>query len=121
VDSTVGTFRAGARLPVMPSLVQGRGQERATAAPELRAYRLGGRANSRGTPSAAASFDRGGSARGRSRVRQVADVFGPGSTALPMRKVAERALEHNDEECAGSRISHSRSWTRTPVTRRRPP
>jgi hypothetical protein len=32
------------------------------------------------------------------RVRQVADVFGPGSTALSMRKVAERALEHDDEE-----------------------
>jgi hypothetical protein len=27
------------------------------------------------------------------RVRQVADVFGPGSAALSMRKVAERALE----------------------------
>ena len=32
------------------------------------------------------------------RVRQVADVFGPGSTALSMRKVAECALEHDDEE-----------------------
>jgi hypothetical protein len=32
------------------------------------------------------------------RVRQVADLFGPASTALSMRKVAERALEHEDEE-----------------------
>jgi hypothetical protein len=32
------------------------------------------------------------------RVRQVADVFGPASTAFSMRKVAERALEHDDEE-----------------------
>ena len=32
------------------------------------------------------------------RVRQVADVFGPASAALSMRKVAERALEHDDEE-----------------------
>jgi hypothetical protein len=32
------------------------------------------------------------------RVRQVADVFGPASTARSMRKVAERALEHDDEE-----------------------
>jgi hypothetical protein len=33
------------------------------------------------------------------RVRQVADVFGPASTALSMRNVAERAaLEHDDEE-----------------------
>ena len=32
------------------------------------------------------------------RVRQVADVFGPASSALSMRKVAVRALEHNDEE-----------------------
>ena len=31
-------------------------------------------------------------------LRQVADVFAPGSTALSMRKVAERALEHDDEE-----------------------
>jgi hypothetical protein len=31
-------------------------------------------------------------------VRQVADVFGPGSAALSMRKVAERALDHDDEE-----------------------
>jgi len=31
-------------------------------------------------------------------VRQVADVFGPASTALSMRKVAERALEHDDED-----------------------
>jgi hypothetical protein len=44
------------------------------------------------------------------RVRQVADVFGPGSTALSMRKVAERALEHDDEKTyADSRISYSRS------------
>jgi hypothetical protein len=32
------------------------------------------------------------------RVRQVADVFGPGSAALSIRKVAERALEHDYEE-----------------------
>jgi hypothetical protein len=32
------------------------------------------------------------------RVRQVADVFAPTSTSLSMRKVAERALEHDDEE-----------------------
>jgi hypothetical protein len=32
------------------------------------------------------------------RVRQVADVFRPASTALSTRKVAERALEHDDEE-----------------------
>jgi len=31
-------------------------------------------------------------------VRQAADAFGPGSTALSMRKVAERALEVDDEE-----------------------
>jgi hypothetical protein len=30
-------------------------------------------------------------------VRQVADVFGPVSTARSMRKVAERALEQDDE------------------------
>jgi hypothetical protein len=44
------------------------------------------------------------------RVRQVADVFGPASTALSMRKVAERALEHDDEESGASRISRSLSW-----------
>jgi hypothetical protein len=32
------------------------------------------------------------------RVRHVADVFGPGSTARSMRKVADRALEHDDED-----------------------
>jgi hypothetical protein len=31
------------------------------------------------------------------RAREVTDVFGPASTALSMRKVAERALEHDDE------------------------
>ena len=44
------------------------------------------------------------------RVRQVANVFGPASTALSMRKVAERALEHDGmKRCAASRISYSRS------------
>ena len=49
------------------------------------------------------------------RVRQVADVFGPASTALCMRKVAERALEHDDEEVRrASRISYSRSSSGVP-------
>jgi hypothetical protein len=32
------------------------------------------------------------------QVRQVADVFGVPSTARPLRDVARRALEHDDEE-----------------------
>ena len=32
------------------------------------------------------------------RVQQVGDVFGPASTALSTRKVAERALEYDDAE-----------------------
>jgi hypothetical protein len=38
----------------------------------------------------------------------VADVFGPASTALSMRKVAERALEHDDEEVRPPRESATR-------------
>jgi hypothetical protein len=54
------------------------------------------------------------------RVRQVADVFGPGSTARSMRKVAERALDHPNEEevraVAGRLLAE---LDRSLVTRRR--
>jgi hypothetical protein len=32
------------------------------------------------------------------RIKQVAEVFGPGATAKSVRAVAERALDHDDEE-----------------------
>jgi hypothetical protein len=48
-------------------------------------------------------------------VRQVADVFGPGSTALSMGKVAERALEHDDEEVR--RLTNQRLAELQPTTR----
>jgi hypothetical protein len=52
------------------------------------------------------------------RVRQVADVFGPASTALSMRKVAERALEHDDEEvCLANQLLAELG--RSPALRRR--
>jgi hypothetical protein len=47
------------------------------------------------------------------RVRQVADVFGPASTALSMRKVAKWALEHDDEEVRRRRTCYSGSLTGT--------
>jgi hypothetical protein len=55
------------------------------------------------------------------RVRQVADVFEPASTARSMRKVSERALEHDDERRGAppSRINSSRSWSGVPALRRR--
>ena len=53
------------------------------------------------------------------RVRQVADVFGPGSTALSMRKVAERALEHDDEEVRRLASQLLAELERSPALRRR--
>jgi len=53
------------------------------------------------------------------RVRQVADVFGPASTALSMRKVAERALEHDDEEVRRLANQLLAEPDRSVVTRRR--
>jgi hypothetical protein len=53
------------------------------------------------------------------RVRQVADVFGPGSTALSMRLVAERALEHDDEEVRRHANQLLAELDRSAVARRR--
>jgi hypothetical protein len=53
------------------------------------------------------------------RVRQVADVFGPASTALSMRKVAERALEHDDEEVRRLANQLLAELERSPALRRR--
>jgi hypothetical protein len=53
------------------------------------------------------------------RVRQVADVFGPGSTARSMRKVAERALEHPDHEVRAVAGQLLAELDRSLVTRRR--
>jgi hypothetical protein len=53
------------------------------------------------------------------RVRQVADVFGPGSTARSMRKVAERALEHPNEEVRAVAGQLLAELDRSLVTRRR--
>jgi hypothetical protein len=53
-------------------------------------------------------------------VRQVADVFGPGSTARSMRKVAERALDHDDEEVRRLANQLLAELDRSAVTRRRP-
>ena len=50
---------------------------------------------------------------------QVADVFRPGSTALSMRKVAERALEHDDPEARAVAGHLLRSLERSPALRRR--
>jgi hypothetical protein len=52
-------------------------------------------------------------------VRQVADVFGPASTALSMRKVAERALEHDDEEVRRLANALLAELERSPALRRR--
>jgi hypothetical protein len=53
------------------------------------------------------------------RVRQVADVCGPASTALSMRKVAERALEHDDEEVRRLANQLLAELERSPALRRR--
>jgi hypothetical protein len=53
------------------------------------------------------------------RVRQVADVFGPGSTAQSMRKVAERALEHDDEEVRALASRLLAELERAPAVRRK--
>jgi hypothetical protein len=53
------------------------------------------------------------------RVRQVADVFGPRSTALSMRKVAERALEHDDPEVRAVAGQLLAELERSPALRRR--
>jgi len=53
------------------------------------------------------------------RVRQVADVFGPASTALSMRKVAERALEHDDDEVRRLANQLLAELERSPALRRR--
>jgi hypothetical protein len=53
------------------------------------------------------------------RVRQVPDVFGPASTALSMRKVAERALERDDDEVRGLANQLLAELDRSAVTRRR--
>ena len=53
------------------------------------------------------------------RVRQVADVFGPASTALSMRKVAERALEHDDTEIRALAGRLLVELERSPALRRR--
>jgi hypothetical protein len=53
------------------------------------------------------------------RVRQVADVFGPASTALSMRKVAERALEHDDEDVRRLANQLLAELERSPALRRR--
>jgi hypothetical protein len=53
------------------------------------------------------------------RLRQVADVSGPGSTALSMRKVAQRALEHDDEEVRRLANQLLAELDRSAVTRRR--
>ena len=55
------------------------------------------------------------------RVRQVADVFGPGSAAPSMRKIAERALEHDDEEVRRLANQLLAELNRSAVTRRRSP
>jgi hypothetical protein len=52
------------------------------------------------------------------RVRQVADVFGPASTALSMRKVAERALAHDDEEVRRLANALLAELERSPAVRR---
>jgi hypothetical protein len=55
------------------------------------------------------------------RVRQAADVFGPGSTTHSIRAVAQRALEHDDEEevrAVASRLLAELDWS-TVQTRRR--
>jgi hypothetical protein len=49
----------------------------------------------------------------------VADVFGPGSTALSMRKVAERALDHDDKEVRGLANQLLAELDGSAVTRRR--
>jgi hypothetical protein len=48
----------------------------------------------------------------------VADVFGPGSTALSMRNVAERALEHDDDEVRRLANQLLAELDRSAVTRR---
>jgi hypothetical protein len=53
------------------------------------------------------------------RVRQVADVFAPGSTARSMWKVAERALEHDDEEVRRLASQLLAELERNPALRRR--
>jgi hypothetical protein len=53
------------------------------------------------------------------RVREVADVFGPGSIALSMRQVAERALEHDDEEVRRLANALLAELERGPALRRR--
>jgi hypothetical protein len=52
------------------------------------------------------------------RVKQVADVFGPGSTALSMWKVAERALEHHDEDVRRLASARLVELARSPALRR---
>jgi hypothetical protein len=52
-------------------------------------------------------------------VRRVADVFGPASTALSMRKVAERALDHDDEEVRRLANALLAELERSPALRRR--
>jgi len=49
----------------------------------------------------------------------VADVFGPGSTPLSMRKVAERALEHDDEKVRRLANQLLAELERSPTLRRR--
>jgi hypothetical protein len=53
------------------------------------------------------------------RVRQAADVFGPASTALSMRKIAERALEHDDQEVRRLANQLLAELERSPTLRRR--
>ena len=52
-------------------------------------------------------------------MRRVADVFGPASTALSMRKVAERALDHDDEEVRRLANQLLAELDRSAVTRHR--
>ena len=53
------------------------------------------------------------------RVRQVADVFGPTSTALSMRKIAERRSNTTTKTSADSRISYSLSRNAPALRQRR--
>jgi hypothetical protein len=52
-------------------------------------------------------------------VRQVADLFGPASTALSMRKVTERALEYDDEEVRRPANQLLADLERSPALRQR--
>jgi hypothetical protein len=52
------------------------------------------------------------------RVKQVADVFGPGSTALSMWKVAERALGHHDPQVRAVAGQLLAELERSPALRR---